>query len=76
MDLEQAMIVAGVGCRAGASAGEIEAAIAAALDRAGLANGALDMIATAPVKSAEHRRAARGLSLCRKLRSNRPARVP
>jgi len=53
MDLEQAMIVAGVGCRAGASAGEIEAAIAAALDRAGLASGALDMIATAPAKASE-----------------------
>jgi len=47
------MIVAGVGCRAGASAGEIEAAIAAALDRAGLANGTLDMIATSQAKACE-----------------------
>ena len=34
MGLDQAMIVAGVGCRAGASVREVEAAIAAALDRA------------------------------------------
>ena len=31
--LDQAMIVAGVGCRSGASAAEVEAAIAAALDQ-------------------------------------------
>ena len=53
MGMEQAMIVAGVGCRAGASAIEIEAAIAAALDRAGLANGALALIATAQAKAGE-----------------------
>jgi cobalt-precorrin 5A hydrolase len=47
------MIVAGVGCRAGASAGEIEAAIAAALDRAGLAAAALGMIATSSAKAGE-----------------------
>jgi cobalt-precorrin 5A hydrolase len=47
------MIVAGVGCRAGASAREIEAAIAAALDRAGLDASALGMIATSPAKGAE-----------------------
>jgi cobalt-precorrin 5A hydrolase len=53
MGLDQAMIVAGVGCRAGASAREIEAAIAAALDRAGLASRALGMIATSSAKGGE-----------------------
>jgi cobalt-precorrin 5A hydrolase len=53
MGLDQAMIVAGVGCRAGASAGEIEAAIAAALDRAGLAANALGAIATSYAKRGE-----------------------
>ena len=47
------MIVAGVGCRAGASAREIEAALAAALDRAGVAGDALGMIATSSAKAAE-----------------------
>jgi cobalt-precorrin 5A hydrolase len=53
MGLDQAMIVAGVGCRAGASAGEVEAAIAAALDRAGLPAGALGAIATSYAKRSE-----------------------
>ena len=53
MGLDQAMIVAGVGCRAGASAREVEAAIAAALDRAGVAAGALGMIATSSAKAGE-----------------------
>ncbi len=47
------MIVAGVGCRAGASAREVEAAIAAALDRAGFAADALGMIATSSAKAGE-----------------------
>jgi cobalt-precorrin 5A hydrolase len=47
------MIVAGVGCRAGASAAEIEAAIAAALDRAGLSEKILDLISTVPAKARE-----------------------
>ena len=47
------MIVAGVGCRAGASAREVEAAIAAALDRAGLVAGELGMIATSLAKGCE-----------------------
>jgi cobalt-precorrin 5A hydrolase len=42
MDLDQAMMVAGVGCKAGASAGEIEAAIAEALARAGLSQHDLE----------------------------------
>ncbi len=46
MGLDQAMIVAGIGCKAGASAREIEAAIGAALLKAGLENSALGLIAT------------------------------
>ena len=53
MALDQAMIVAGVGCRVGASACEIDAAIAAALAGAGLQAGALGMIATSLAKGAE-----------------------
>jgi cobalt-precorrin 5A hydrolase len=51
--LGEAMMVAGVGCRRGTSAAEIETVIAAALARAGLARGALDVIATAAAKSDE-----------------------
>ena len=47
------MIVAGVGCRTGAAASDIEAAIAAALARAGLASDALGMIATSFAKRGE-----------------------
>lgn len=51
MDVDQEMIVAGVGCRKGASADEVRAAIAAALERAGL--DALDLVATAASKGGE-----------------------
>jgi cobalt-precorrin 5A hydrolase len=51
--LDQTMIVAGVGCRSGSSAAEVEAAIAAALANAGLTAGALGMIATSYAKAAE-----------------------
>ena len=47
------MIIAGVGCRRGASAHEIEAAIAQALARRNLAPGALGLIATAEAKADE-----------------------
>ena len=47
------MIVAGVGCRRGAAAPDIEAAIRAALDRAGVSPGALDCIATIAAKNGE-----------------------
>ena len=47
------MIVAGVGCRKGASAREIGAAISAALSRAGLPADALDVIAAPAMKSSE-----------------------
>jgi cobalt-precorrin 5A hydrolase len=53
MDLDKAMIVAGVGCRRGASAPDIEAAIRAALERAGIAPDALDCIATIAAKNGE-----------------------
>jgi cobalt-precorrin 5A hydrolase len=47
------MIVAGVGCRRGASASDIEAAIRATLLRANIAARALDSIATIAAKNAE-----------------------
>ena len=47
------MIVAGVGCRKGAAAAEVQAAIAAALARAGLAADALTIIATSVAKGGE-----------------------
>ncbi len=47
------MIVAGVGCRRGAPASDIEAAIRAALLRADIAADALDGIATIAAKDAE-----------------------
>ena len=47
------MIVAGVGCRKGASAREVGAAINAALSRAGLRADALDAIAAPALKSGE-----------------------
>jgi cobalt-precorrin 5A hydrolase len=53
MEMDQAMIVAGIGCRRGAGAVDIEAAIQAALARAGIAAGALQAIATASAKAAE-----------------------
>jgi cobalt-precorrin 5A hydrolase len=53
MDLDQAMIIAGVGCRRGASANEIEAAIAAALAECKLAANALGLIASAEAKADE-----------------------
>ena len=47
------MIVAGVGCRRGAPASDIEAAIRAALLRANIAARSLDSIATIAAKNAE-----------------------
>jgi len=47
------MIVAGVGCRRGAPAGDVEAAIRAALARAAIGVDALDAIATITRKGAE-----------------------
>jgi cobalt-precorrin 5A hydrolase len=53
MGLDQAMIVAGIGCRRGAPAPDIEAAIRAALASAGVASEALDVIATTTAKQRE-----------------------
>jgi cobalt-precorrin 5A hydrolase len=57
MDLDQSldktMIAAGIGCRRGTSAPDIEAAIRAALARANITPAALDVIATIEAKSAE-----------------------
>lgn len=67
MGLDQAMIVAGIGCRAGATAQEIDAAITAALSNGGLANDTLKLIATSSAKAAEQgiasAAAARGVPL-------------
>jgi cobalt-precorrin 5A hydrolase len=49
----EAVIVAGIGCRKGASAAEIEKAINAALERAGRPLAKLDLIATASIKRDE-----------------------
>ena len=53
MAVDQTMIVAGVGCRRGAPAPDIETAIRAALARAGIAADALDAIATPQAKRSE-----------------------
>jgi cobalt-precorrin 5A hydrolase len=53
MGLDKTMIVAGVGCKRGAAAPDIEAAIRAALVRANIATGALDVIATIEAKQNE-----------------------
>jgi cobalt-precorrin 5A hydrolase len=53
MGLDKTMIVAGVGCKRGAPAPDIEAAICAALERAGVDAHALDCIATIAAKDAE-----------------------
>jgi cobalt-precorrin 5A hydrolase len=47
------MIVAGVGCRKGVRAADIEAAIVAAFDRAGVAASQLRLIATSAAKGGE-----------------------
>jgi cobalt-precorrin 5A hydrolase len=49
----EAMIVAGVGCRRGTAAAQIEAAIAAALAGAGLGLTAVRLIATSAAKASE-----------------------
>jgi cobalt-precorrin 5A hydrolase len=51
--MDKTMIVAGVGCRRGAGAPDVEAAIRAALARAGIASGDLDAIATIAAKHGE-----------------------
>jgi cobalt-precorrin 5A hydrolase len=53
MGLGEAMIVAGIGCRKGTPAADIEAAINAALSHAGFAKNVLGIIATAAMKGCE-----------------------
>jgi cobalt-precorrin 5A hydrolase len=53
MGVVQAMIVAGIGCRRGAPATAIAAAIEAALARAAVAKDALSLIATPAAKGGE-----------------------
>jgi cobalt-precorrin 5A hydrolase len=53
MDMDQAMIVAGIGCKRGAAAADIEAAILAALARAGIGATDLKAIATSEAKDSE-----------------------
>lgn len=53
MGVGEAVIVAGIGCRRGTSAAEIEKAINAALERAGRPLAKLDLIATASIKRDE-----------------------
>jgi cobalt-precorrin 5A hydrolase len=49
----EAMMVAGIGCRSGATSDAVAAAIAAALDRCNLSRTQIDALATAIDKSAE-----------------------
>jgi cobalt-precorrin 5A hydrolase len=67
MGLGQAVIVAGIGCRRGATAAQVEAAINAALERAGRPLARLNLLATAASKRYEQgiaaAAAARGLKL-------------
>jgi cobalt-precorrin 5A hydrolase len=53
MDMDQAVIVAGLGCRKGAQPGEVKAAILAAFEQAGIAVSALRCLATASAKGRE-----------------------
>ncbi len=53
MGMDKTMIVAGVGCRRGAPAADIEAAVRAALARANVSADALDAIATIAAKGDE-----------------------
>jgi cobalt-precorrin 5A hydrolase len=53
MDLGEDMIVAGIGCRKGTTAAEIEAAIDAALEQAGHPRDALSRLATSDGKGSE-----------------------
>jgi cobalt-precorrin 5A hydrolase len=53
MGMGEAVIAAGIGCRKGAGAAEIEAAIAAALERAGRPLAKIDLMATSTGKRAE-----------------------
>jgi cobalt-precorrin 5A hydrolase len=53
MGVGEAMIIAGIGCRRGTPAAEIETAVSAALARAGLDRAAIGMMATSATKESE-----------------------
>jgi cobalt-precorrin 5A hydrolase len=53
MGMGEAMIIAGVGCRRGTPAAQIEAVIAAALARAGLGMAEVRLVATSAAKGGE-----------------------
>jgi cobalt-precorrin 5A hydrolase len=53
MVMGEAVIVAGIGCRRGATASEVEAAVTAALERAGRPLAQIDLMATALSKREE-----------------------
>jgi cobalt-precorrin 5A hydrolase len=53
MDVDQAMIVAGVGCRKGVQPDEVKAVIVAALEQAGIEISELHLIATMDAKKRE-----------------------
>jgi cobalt-precorrin 5A hydrolase len=53
MVVGEAVIVAGIGCRRGATASEVEAAVTAALERAGRPLAQIDLMATALSKREE-----------------------
>jgi cobalt-precorrin 5A hydrolase len=53
MGVGEAVIVAGIGCRKGAGAAEVEAAIAAALERAGRPLAKVELMATSTGKRTE-----------------------
>jgi cobalt-precorrin 5A hydrolase len=53
MEMDQAMIVAGIGCRRGTAAADIESAIRAAFARAGMSTAELNAIATSRAKDTE-----------------------
>jgi cobalt-precorrin 5A hydrolase len=53
MGLGEAMIIGGIGCRKGASAAAITAAVEAACVQAGLAASRVDALATAAIKETE-----------------------
>jgi cobalt-precorrin 5A hydrolase len=63
MDLDQTMIIAGIGCRKGARAADIEAAITAALARAGVVASELHLVATSAAKGGEPGIAAAAVSV-------------
>jgi len=63
MDMDQTMIVAGIGCRKGARAADIEAAIVAAFARLGVATTELRLIATSAAKGGEPGIAAAALAI-------------